>query len=156
VEFNQLRSNALAIAQSNDWVREHGGDNKGEVVEHFLKGTGLGPGYPWCASFVSFVGKATMGTDWPLPLSASVMALHDAAVKKGLLTSEPKPGDIFLLWFTSKNRFAHTGFIVEKDGDKWHVIEGNAADPSKPSSRNGWGVFHRRRTFSDKDRFISW
>lgn len=155
--LSQLRSNALAIARSYDWVREVGGDNKGQAVEHFLSVTKLGPGYPWCAAFVAFVGRATMGKDWPLPLVAGCASLAEAAEKKGILTTEPKPGDIFLLWFPSLKRFGHTGFIVDQaENGKWNVIEGNAADPSKPSSRNGWGVFHRQRTFSEKDRFISW
>jgi hypothetical protein len=144
----------LATARSLLFVREEPkNSNKGQAVEAFLKVTGLGGGYPWCAAYVAFCGQSAFGARWPLPLTAGCAALGQAADKKGILTATPHVGDVFLLYYPSLGRFAHTGFITAIVGASCRTIEGNTNDGG---SRDGWGVFERMRSFGDRDRFIHW
>lgn len=145
----------LKLAQSYTWVREHGGQNKGEAVAHFLEEVNLNDPEPWCAAFVSTVGIDAFGADWPLPRVAGCASLADAASKKGLLFPFAVPGAVFLLWSASKNRFHHTGFVIEPSDQEreWWTVEGNTNEGGSPE---GIGVFRRRRTFMPADRHIWW
>jgi hypothetical protein len=115
-----------------------------------LQVTGLGPGYPWCAAFVAHVGKSALGAKWPLPLTAGCAVLGDFAKSRGLLVETPEVGDVFLVYFPSLKRYAHTGFVLGLNGS---TIEGNT---SGGGSREGWGVFARSRAWKPQDRFIRW
>lgn len=155
VTFYQPHQVVLAVAHGLRFVREEPRDsNRGQAVEAMLKVTGLGPGYAWCAAMVAWCGNAALGSDWPLPLTASVAALGAAGEQKRLLRQSPKAGDVFLVWFPSLHRFAHTGFVrgVRADGTV-ETTEGNTNDGG---SRDGWGLFERTRKFTAADRFIRW
>ncbi|MCC7196365.1 MAG: hypothetical protein IT356_12500 [Gemmatimonadaceae bacterium] len=141
----------LAAARALRFVREEPvGSNAGQAVEAMLKLTGLGKGQPWCAAFLALVGDAALGARWPLPLTASCVALGTFATAKGCLLTTPAVGDVFLLWYPKLNRFAHTGLVT---GDAGQTIEGNT---SGGGSREGWGVFERTRTWDARTRFIRW
>ena len=140
------------LARSQLWVREIGGENRGEVVEHYLSGVGQTAGQPWCAAFVSWVGKIAVPT-WPLPLTASCQALFNAATNLRLIETVPTPGAVFLLWRPTLGRFAHTGFVLGNAQAAWNTIEGNT---NPAGGREGYGVFERLRHFSPQDRFIRW
>ncbi len=150
----------LAVGYSYVNMTEMGKDNHGQVVEYFLKGVGLGPGFPWCAAFVSHVGyyalidPLTKLSHWPLARTASCLALGTDAAKQGVLVGTPQAGDVFLIYYPAKKRFAHTGLIIGVNPDgSCATIEGNT---SGGGSREGWGVFARQRVFADRDRFIRW
>jgi len=142
----------LLLARSQLWVREIGGENRGEVVEQYLRTVHLGAGQPWCAAFVSWVGSQATSR-WRLPLTGSCQALYQAALHADLVRSVPGPGAIFLIWRPSLSRFAHTGFVVEARATDWATIEGNT---NPAGGREGYGVFARVRTFAPEDRFIHW
>lgn len=144
----------LRAAQSYRWVRETQGSNRGEVVNRFLARVGLAPGQPWCAAFVSVIGSDMLLKEWPLPLVGGCATLGEAAEKQQMLFEHPAPGAVFLIHFPSKGRFAHTGFVIGPDTDGyWLTVEGNTNDDG---SRDGTGVFKRRRKFGPKDRFVYW
>jgi hypothetical protein len=144
----------LALARSQLYVREQGGENRGQVVEEYLRTTGLDEGYPWCAAFIAWCGKQAHGAAWPLPLTAGCKELGAAAEAKGLLVEKPQAGDVFLLLYEKLGRFAHTGFVTDvlPDG-RIRTIEGNTNDGG---SRDGYGVFARIRAIEPGDRFIRW
>lgn len=145
----------LRAAQSYRWVRETQGSNRGEVVNRFLARVGLEPGQPWCAAFVSVVGSDMLLDQWPLPMTGGCATLGDAAKAKGIRYKVPAPGAVFLIYFPDKGRFAHTGFVIGRDGDSdyWFTIEGNT---NEGGGREGTGVYKRRRKFGPEDRFIHW
>jgi hypothetical protein len=151
----------LLVARSLTWVREDPKHtNHGEAVVHFLKGVGLDGGYAWCAAFVHHVGDAALGSQWPLPATASCSQLGEFAKVKGILMDAPQAGDVFLLWEAVKengtivHRFAHTGFVVSVNPDgSINTIEGNTNDDG---SRDGWGVFKRTRHVKPDDKFVRW
>ena len=142
----------LAAARALLFVREEPPNtNAGQAVEAMLKVTGLGKGYPWCAAFVAHVGQSALGLRWPLPLTASCAKLGEFARAHGALVDRPEPGDVFLLYYPSLKRFAHTGFVL--DPATGATVEGNT---SGGGSREGWGVFARSRVWKPEDRFIRW
>lgn len=144
----------LRIAESYTWVREVGGNNRGQVVEHLLKMVGLRPGDPWCAAFVAKVGYTLFGRDWPLPLVGGCATLGEAAARKEILYKFPAPGSVFLLYSKAKGRFAHTGFVgLKPSKNGWPTIEGNTDDEDET---DGQGVYKRERDFGPNDRFIYW
>jgi hypothetical protein len=165
-------SPALLVAAASAFVGvgEEGGDNRGQMVEHFLRGVHLPPGQPWCAAFVHHVGHSshydhlTRRSSWPLPATGSCEALARAAREGGVLRDEPQVGDLFLLYSRSRRRFVHTGIIVGvEDEERAHerdihvcvTVEGNTNDDG---SANGHTTLRKVRTFREVDghRFIRW
>lgn len=137
--------------------------NGGQMVDLFLKATGLGTGYPWCAAFLAYVGKLTFSVDqpktkWPVPLTAACLQIGNWAKKEGVLKEDCEIGDLFLLYYPSLKRFAHTGVVIAKVPDKPHryvVIDGNT---STTGSREGWVVAKQERTINPSagHRFVRW
>jgi hypothetical protein len=165
-------SPALLVAAANAFVGfgEQGGDNRGQVVEHFLRGVHLSPGAPWCAAFVHHVGYAshydqiTGRSSWPLPATGSCEALARAARAAGVLRDEPFVGDVFLLYGKREHRFIHTGIVVgieeedlvyQRDVHQCVTVEGNT---NLDGSANGHTTLRKQRTFREADghRFIRW
>lgn len=152
-----------------EWaVEQPGGSNTGQVVNAMLKGTGLGPGYPWCAAGVHHWGyyalydPLTKKSAWPLPATAGCAVLGDFGAKHKILYEKPQVGDVALIWHiithkdgTVERRFGHTCVViwVSEDGTRYKTIEGNT---SKTASREGIGVYALERTVHEKDRFCRW
>jgi len=145
----------LRVAAATVGAGEHGGPNAGPYVERVQRTTGNKPPDPWCASWVADVGVCAFGPKgWPVPKSAGCAFLGDWAQGKGLLRTSPVRGDVFLLYYASKKRFAHTGLVTRVlDGGKIETIEGNT---NSGGSREGWLVATRTRVVGPDDRFIRW
>jgi hypothetical protein len=165
-------SPALLVAAANAFVGvgEEGGDNRGQMVEHFLRSVHLPPGQPWCAAFVYHVGHSAhydhlaRRSSWPLPATGSCDALARAARAQGVLREEPYVGDVFLLWSRTRARFIHTGIVVGVEGEERvherdvHVcvtVEGNTNDDG---SSRGHTTLRKVRRFREADghRFVRW
>jgi hypothetical protein len=126
-------------------VRELTGSNDGVEVEKFLSSTGLGKGYAWCAAFVNYVyvtnGLETVkSAAWsPSWFTKNVIYQPSAHV----LDAMPLPGDVFGIYFRSKSRVAHVGFVDRwPPGKFFETVEGNT---NKAGSREGDGVYRKRR-----------
>lgn len=132
--------------------------NAGPYVERVLKRTGNKKGDPWCAAQVTDWGVLALGDAWPVKRSASVQQIADWALTakcRVIATKVPAlPGDLFVLWFSKLNRFAHIGLVtgVNADGSV-KTREGNT---SGAGSREGWLVADRTRKLTDADRLIRW
>lgn len=129
-------------------VKELTGHNDGATVEMYLKSVGLGKGNPWCAAFISWNyqqcdiknPKSGYAPNW----FPSTNVIYKPSSK---IIGTPEPGDVFGIYFASKKRIAHVGFIIEW-GEKYvTTIEGNAdADATEgEKSREGNGVFKKKR-----------
>lgn len=155
----------IAAATAFIGVPEQGGDNRGQMVDLFLRGVGLPPGEPWCAAFVHHVGFWSQfdpergRSSWPLPATGACQQLADAASAHGALLAHPARGDLFVLWSPLLRRFAHTGIVIEvtetTPAFACTTIEGNTNDDGSPE---GWKIAVRYRRFaqSDPHRFIRW
>jgi hypothetical protein len=162
----------VAAANSLVGVSELGGDNRGPMVELFLREVGQEPGAPWCAAFVYHVGHAShydaarKMSSWPLMRTASCMDLWKQARDFRILRFEPRVGDVFLKFSPTLNRFYHTGIVValhQPDAQEDRgvfvctTIEGNTNDDG---SANGYTTLRRVRRFTpspeEGDAFIRW
>lgn len=123
------------------WLREATGKNDGPWVEAVQRTTGNAKGDPWCASFVNFVLDIAYQDQNPLPATASCDVLLAHARRHRLITTDPQPGDVFLV-LRNPTDAVHTGIVAEVDGDLVHTIEGNT---NREGAREGNGVWARVR-----------
>jgi muramidase (phage lysozyme) len=107
--------------------------NKGKGIDEFLKHVGLGPGYPWCAAFASYVwGKAgdSLGIKSPVK-SGGVGALMGQAKSKNIFSKDPTVGAMAL--YKDKNR-SHVDIVTSVDGNKYSSIGGNQGKGERVSA----------------------
>lgn len=161
----------VAAASAFVGLGEDGDDNRGQMVELFLREVRQPPGQPWCAAFVHHVGywshydHVAGRSSWPLPATASCYELGEFARVRAILRKEPAVGDVFLSYSPAFRRFAHTGVVVAIEqslrtagDDTLHLcttVEGNT---SYDGSREGRLTLRKTRRFSVHrgDRFIHW
>ena len=94
---------------------------------------------PWCHAFLSkILDEVGLGIGKIAYCPTGVNHFK----KAGRLFVEPKPGDVFYLYFPSKGRYAHTGFVKTVDGDWIVTVEGNS---NAAGSRTGGSVVSLRR-----------
>jgi len=167
---------SLLVAAANAFVGlgEDGGDNRGQMVELFLREVDQKPGAPWCAAFVYHVGfwshyeAAARKSSWPLLRTASCEELGEYARKRGISLRDPHVGDVFLKYSPDHGRFTHTGIVatvcavhrIGGDRDPHFLsecttIEGNTNDDG---SANGYTTLRKERRFNSfvGDRFVRW
>lgn len=143
---NSITTTILRIAQSQLGVREFTGKNDGVAVEQYLKYTGNKKGEPWCASFVSWVyGKAGLVK----PRTAWSAALFPLARQ----TLNPKPADVFGIYFSSLKRIGHCGLVERQNGNWIYTIEGNT---NVAGSREGDGVYRKLRHRRSIKYYANW
>ena len=144
----QIRENAIRQCVAEHYtlaigVRETTGRNDGKEVAAYLRSVQLGEGYAWCAAFVNYTlkqcGAPVANSGWSPAWFPTQKIVFGLGLNSGTL---PKKGDVFGIYFASKKRIAHVGFI-----DSWgttHVttVEGNTNDAG---SREGDGVYRKRR-----------
>lgn len=127
-------------------VREATGHNDGTDVEKYLATINLGPGYAWCAAFVNWTlcecGVKTNNSGW-----------SPAWFPESKLTTDPRQGDVFGIYFPSKKRIAHVGFIDKVEGNKVYTVEGNT---NTAGSREGDGVYRKVRMRSQIYKVSRW
>jgi putative modified peptide len=133
-----LGASALEVAKGElaKGVHEEG-VNTGTEVDQYLKAAGVGPGNPWCASFVTWslqqAGHKMDGSGW-----AAVQTWVRAAEAKTnnleiVSAEDARPGDIVAYDWGGQEDFAadgHIGFLasnVQGDG-KFTALEGNNQD----------------------------
>lgn len=154
---------ALAYALDYEHIVEVGGDNRGPAVEFFQRCAKLGVGTPWCAAFVNACAElAAAVKNEPSPLEevelqGYVPSYYAHGRREGWRVpfEETGPGDLFLLYFPSKERHAHIGFVdaVDLNSDRYMTVEGNTDDRA---SREGIKVARRARSPQKGDVFLRW
>src|SRR5688500_14475324 len=97
---------------------------------------------PWCHAFVSRILHEVGESIGRIAYCPAGVAHFRNAEQ---LSGTPRPGDVFYLWFPSKGRYAHTGFVKAVDGDWIVTVEGNS---NKAGSRTGGSVVSLRRKWA--------
>ncbi len=153
-----IAARALAVALSQVGITEvPPGSNNGPQIKAVLKSVGLGPGFPWCASFLFWAyaqAARQTGKTNHCPKTAGVLngwalagynesgLTRIAAVEAIKHPERIKPGMSFVLKFSSTT--GHTGLVQKlyRDGHM-DTVEGNTADAKSidAGSREGVGVF---------------
>jgi len=109
----------------------------------------LGKGNAWCAAFIywtfvecGFDPKIANPAWSPSWFVSNVIYSRNQKMEDG--SQNPECGDVFGIWFESKGRIAHVGFIDEwKQDSKYCItVEGNT---NEAGSRDGDGVYRKRR-----------
>lgn len=155
----------LDVASSFSAVREEPGrPNRGPAIDAFNYLTiPDGRAYPmgmraapWCASFVSTVGRLALGAAWPVEVTPSVQKMVDWAIASSVWHgggSAPEVGDLFALYYPHLSRHGHVGFVRSVDGARFRTVEGNT---SPGASREGFGVFELERETGEHVGFVRW
>lgn len=155
----------LAACQRYRDVREQPiASNRGREIDYWLGAVGVPVGLPWCAAFVSQVGREALGAAWPVLRTASVQQVVDWAKTHGLALEErPSPGALMVVYYPAPlNRYGHIGIVASVAADgSWTSWEGNtrvAGDPAAKglSEREGYRVALQTRKPSSRIRFIDW
>ena len=154
------REAVLTAARSLIGTQEATGHNDGAIVDRVLASVGLEKtGAPYCAAFVrwSFDAAGFRATGPRSALAAAWVAYPSWTRARGGIP--PLPGDVWGIWFPSKGRVAHTGF-VERWGDAVVVtIEANTSPDAAAGSeadRNGDGIWRKRRLKSQIYAVRNW
>ncbi len=146
VELRLAASHILiAEAEKHIGVTEATGNNDGIWVERYLKSTGLGKGFPWCAAFQSFIHNETC---FNAPHSARVVDWFKTKVvyKKewGYLPNfNSTSGMVGALYYRKLGRLGHIFLIIGEDKNNFYTIEGNT---NIAGSREGDGVYRKIRS----------
>lgn len=144
----QSRECVVQAYTSQLGVREATGHNDGADVEKYLSTTGLGKGFAWCAAFVNW---AHQQCGYSGPRAAA--AWSPAWFPTSKLVTHPQQGDVFGIYFASKKRIAHVGFIDRWEGNKAYTVEGNT---NEAGSREGDGVYRKIRLQSQIYQVARW
>lgn len=135
-------------------VREATGNNDGPEVEMYLRSTGLGKGYAWCAAFVHWCLEEADIPNTVNAWSPTAENKDHIIYRARQALDEPEPGDVFTLYYTNLGRIGHTGFYNKKISDvTFESVEGNT---NSQSSREGNGVFKRYRPLNSTHSISRW
>jgi hypothetical protein len=142
------------VYNSQVGVREATGRNDGKQVEAYLKSTGLGKGYSWCAAFVKWCFDQA---DVKTPITAWSPSAHNSRnvvyFKRSLL-KPVQPADVFTIWYPRLNRIGHTGFVDGQVNSKIiQTVEGNT---NYAGSREGDGVYRKKRSLNTIHSITRW
>ena len=143
---SDLRDKLQQSYTSQIGIREASGQNDGFDVEKYLASTGLGKGYAWCAAFVNWnfkqIGVQTVKSPaWSPSWFPEDKIIYQPSTHT--LNAFPQSGDVFGIYFNSKGRIAHVGFVDQWPGGQFAItVEGNTNDAG---SREGDGVYRKKR-----------
>ncbi|MEH3055482.1 MAG: hypothetical protein PGN13_16010 [Patulibacter minatonensis] len=136
-----LRARAFDVAEGLIGVMEHGGNNRGEMVEKIIRANGGIAGEPWCGDFVAWCYRAA-GSKAVTRAWASVYFLGRIAGVVKISADDVRRGDIV------RYSFSHTGLFdewIDRAAGTFKAVEGNtgASGAVSDSSTGGDGVYRK-------------
>lgn len=100
-----------------------------------------GSAYPWCAVFISWLFRNNVDL---CPKTASCLTMLEWFEKRNQIVTNPEPGDIVFMKFSTNNRRTnHIGIVIGTKDNMIFTIEGNTSNSSQD---NGGKVMKRTRT----------
>lgn len=152
---SDVRGCVTSVFQSQLGTREATGQNDGTAVEMYLQSVGLGKGYAWCGAFVHWALRECLSPDQIrafLPRPSAYAWTPNFVANEHYLTTTPQPGDLITLYYASKKRVGHVGFVENyTSGSKVITVEGNT---NEAGSREGDGVYRKYRLKSQIYRYV--
>lgn len=148
------RERIVQISVAELGVQEATGRNDGLRVEEYLRYTGLGKGYEWCAAFVSWVygqaGFAAPRNPWSPALfpKAKTYGGQTVAIERKQMkawATEVMRGDVFGVYGTKAKRINHVGLVKAVQGEYLLTVEGNSNNRVESRRR------HRRTIYALAD-----
>jgi len=122
VEEVSVLTTIVSNANKYVGVREQGGNNRGKMVEYFLRVVGLGAGHPWCTAFVCTV---LFESGVQNPMSGWTPSLSSHKSGKRIENKQAEPGMVITLYYSHLKREGHSGIIVERHKKDFLCVEGN-------------------------------
>jgi len=125
---------------------EVGANNRGKIVDRFVKAVGSPLGSPWCAAFAMWCARGG-GFDGDIAGAGACKSIYEYGVAHQLVVSLPARGDLVLFDFSDAGHqdFDHVGIIekVVKLGPlvTLRTIEGN----TRVANAKRDGVYRRLR-----------
>lgn len=143
-----LRVRALAEARSMLGTLEHGGNNRGTVVDKIIKANGGDLGEAWCGDAVAYwyrnAGSTVVTRAWAAA-HAGIWGWFTGVVRLRSLKNL-KPGQIV------EYNWQHTGLFekwIDKNAGTFYAIEGNTGAQGNTSDTNADGIRRRTRNIND-------
>lgn len=138
------QSRIINNAQKYVGQTETGGFNRSPFIDKINKFSNVPLGSPYCASFVSYILYISE-VNGPISAWSPAMTSKNNIPFKDIDTS-----DVFGLYFPSKKRIAHVGFIKEVKPNSAYISTTEANTSPEASelgakSREGDGIFNRLR-----------
>jgi hypothetical protein len=127
-------------------IKEATGHNDGPEVEMWLKHAGVSKGNPYCSAFVKYHLDECDIPNKITAFSPSAFNKNNVVYHKGNWKKEPKPGDVFVIYFQKLKRIGHTGFYDGLKNAKF--IKTVEANTNSQNSREGNGVYIRYRSLN--------
>ncbi len=124
------------------------GSNRHPRIQQSLRNCGLNGTYPWCCS-IAVTWVPEFYPTIPILMTADCDALLAHGRNEKIIFKKPKVGDIFLR-LASRFDANHAGLVTS---DEFDTIEGNT---NPGGSREGYGVFERKRPITDSYVFYRW
>lgn len=156
MEKQQIIEATIETARREVGVREVGNSNSGPRIEQYQASTTLGgTGWPWCAAFQSWDMLTTLGRElcdavWLRSASCDQILTWGRA--HGIVFDTPVAGAQGLV-MASKHDATHIFKVADVLPGAVQSIEGNT---NTDGSRNGNGVYLRRRTLSNRYLYLHW
>lgn len=167
---DDLRLAPLAVLIADDYLEKgvvETTPNWSPDIKEFLEDAGIHHPAPWCAAFVwHCILEACSRQDVANPMAdiqlpAWVPSYRRWGERNSALVSAGGAGigDLFLLYYPSKERYGHIGFVrrppfTNRAGTLvFDTIEGNT---NESGSREGIKVMEKQRVVGDKTLFLNW
>jgi len=142
------------IYTSQIGVREATGKNDGPEVEMYLQTVGLKKGYAWCSAFVKWSLEEAEIPNKINAWSPTAENRNNLVYQSRKFIQEPKPGDVFTIYYPRLKRIGHTGFYHQRHNDmSYETVEGNT---NAAGSREGDGVYKKYRSFNATHSISRW
>lgn len=151
----KMADKLVALAKKEVGVEEVDSTNCGPRVNEYKAATYLPPehSWPWCAAFICWLVQQAMKSDGPYtfvaPKTAGAWDMENWSLRQDNSTQTKKPtkGDILpgdIIVFT----FSHIGLATSKPDGVSAMIETIEGNTDSAGSREGGGVFAKRRRLS--------
>lgn len=149
-----VRECVTSAFQSQIGVTEATNQNDGEPVK-YLQSVGFGAGFAWCGAFVHWVLEKCVPHDQLYQFIGTAKGFAwtpNFVVKPAYLVTEPRSGDLMTLYYASKGRVGHVGFVEKyPEGNQVVTVEGNT---NAAGAREGDGVHRKYRLKSQIYKYV--
>ena len=154
VRYNEAPEH-IKVAVNEAGVTEAAQNNTGREIEAYLQSVDLGPGYPWCAAYVSWVLDSANVDDPPTRSAAATEFISESSIpaRKVLRGTVKAPAWGLAIHRRGNTWAGHIGFVLHWDKAEGITISGNTSAGGSGSQRDGQGVYIRRRAIEPGNYF---
>jgi hypothetical protein len=130
------------------------GSNWGPQVKGYLASVKVYSPAPWCAAYVHWCLDSAGHKNTITAYSPSAQNKANLVYYNSQILQEIKAGDVFTVYFIAMGRIGHTGFVGRRINQT--VIETNEGNSNPGGSREGYGVFKRKRSIHSLYSISRW